>query len=240
MSSKGGARTVLVTGASRGIGAAVSRRLLAAGHTVVGLARTFEGEPADGRFHPERIDLADLQSLPDRLAALAKTYPAVDGLVLNAGRGRFGSLEEFSYAQIAELMDLNFTANAFVVRAFLPAMKRRGFGDLVFIGSEAALWGGRRGAVYSAGKAALRGFAQALRDECARAGVRVCVVNPGMVRTGFFAGLTFAPGADPANAIEPDEVAAAVLQVLALRPGVVVDEVNLSPLKKVLAFKNPL
>ncbi|MFO1350502.1 MAG: SDR family oxidoreductase [Gammaproteobacteria bacterium] len=231
------ARTVLVTGASRGIGQAISLLLLGQGHNVIGLARDFSRFGAYPRFHPGTIDLADLDALPARLGALAKDWPRVDALVLNAGQGRFGSLEEFSYGQIRALVDLNFTAQAFVTRAFLPLMKRHPPGDVLFIGSEAALWGGRRGAVYSASKAALRGFAQALRDECGRAGIRVSVINPGMVRTEFFAELPFAPGDDAANAILAEEVAATVGHVLASRPELVFDEINLSPLKKVLRFK---
>jgi NADP-dependent 3-hydroxy acid dehydrogenase YdfG len=232
------AKTILVTGASRGIGRAICRRLLEQQYQVVGIARDFAkfgGEHP--HFQPHVIDLAALDSLPQKLRELARQYPVIDGVICNAGRGQFGSLEEFSYAQIAALMDLNFTSQAYVARTFLPLMKRRKHGDLIFIGSEAALWGGRRGAVYSASKAALRGFAQALREECARRGVRVCVINPGMVRTEFFEQLAFAPGNDAVNAILPEEVAETVVQVLSYRESVVFDEINLSPLKKVLRFK---
>ena len=231
-------RTLLVTGASRGIGRAIAQSLLQSDQQVIGLARDFPTELSKQTlFQAEHIDLSELNALPDRLKDLCRRYPTVDGVILNAGRGQFGSLEEFSYEQIAALVGLNFTAQAFITRAFLPLLKRRGGGDLVFIGSEAALWGGRRGAVYSASKAALRGFAQALREECARSGVRVCVINPGMVRTGFFDDLAFQPGPDSTHAITTEDVAAAVLHVLQAPPGTVFDEINLSPLKKVLQFR---
>lgn len=228
-------RTVLVTGATSGIGRAVARRLLDGGHAVVGVGRDLSkagfSEPA---FDGVELDLADLDRLPERLEALAGRRPEVDALVLSAGRGDFGGLEEFSYARIRALVDLDFTAQAFVVRAFLPALKRRRRGDVIFIGSEAALAGGRRGAVYSACKFALRGFAQALRQECAKSGVRVAIVNPGMVATPFFDGLDFAPGPAAENALQPEEVAAAVAMILDARPEVVFDEINLSPLKRVV------
>jgi NADP-dependent 3-hydroxy acid dehydrogenase YdfG len=231
-------RTILVTGASSGIGRALCHLLLEQRHQVIGIARDFArfgGQPPN--FFAEAIDLGELETLPQKLKALIKRYPGIDAVICNAGRGQFGSLEEFSYEQITALMNLNFISQAFVTRAVLPEMKRQKHGDIIIIGSEAALWGGRRGAVYSASKAALRGFAQALRDECARSGVRVCIINPGMVRTGFFDSLAFAPGEDVANAILPEEVAEVVAQVLRFRDGVVVDEINLSPLKKVIAFK---
>jgi short-subunit dehydrogenase len=156
--------------------------------------------------------------------------------VCNAGQGRFGALEEFSYARIRGLMDLNFTSHAFLVRAFLPLLKKAGRGDLVFIGSEAALQGTQKGSLYCASKFALRGFAQALRQECPRAGLRVSIVNPGMVRTPFFDELDFAPGPDPANFVLPEDVAQAVSMILAARPGTVFDEINLSPQKRVIEF----
>lgn len=232
-------RKVVVTGASAGIGRAICLRLLQDGHRVVGLARDFRkfGSKKD-RFHPVEVDLSDLESLPGSLKELAREHDDVDALVCNAGRGQFGSLEEFSYRQIRSLVDLNFTSQAYVARAFLPRMKERRRGDILFMGSEAALSGGRRGAVYSASKSALRGFAQTLRDECARSRVRVCLINPGMVRTGFFDDLHFSPGDEDVNAVLPEEVADVVAMVLSSRPGTVFDEIDLSPLKKVLKFKN--
>ncbi|MGF1526684.1 MAG: SDR family NAD(P)-dependent oxidoreductase [Candidatus Competibacterales bacterium] len=231
-------RLILVTGARGGIGRAVVARLVAAGHRVIASSR----RPAPGtpQVIPWTVDLADIDALPAHLKELVAAHPEVDGVVCCAGRGQFGALEEFSPPQIRALMDLNFTAHALLVRALIPLFKGRGRGDVVFMGSEAALAGGRRGAVYSASKAALRGFAQALRDESAKAGVRVCTINPGMVRTPFFDGLSFAPGDDPANAVAPEDVAEAVALALEAMPGTVVDEINLSPLKKVVRFKGPV
>lgn len=230
-------RRILVTGASSGIGQAVAERLLAAGARVVGVARDFSRNPiARAGFDIEPLDLAELDMLPDRLRELLRRHPDIDGLVSCAGAGRFGSLEEFSFEQIRALLDLNLTAHIQVVRALLPQLKRRGAGDIVLLGSENALQGGPKGAVYAAAKAGLRGLAQSLRQECAASGVRVTLINPGLVRTAFFDELHFAPGEDPANYIEPADVAELIHTVLALRPGTVVDEINLSPLKKVLRF----
>lgn len=224
----------LVTGASAGIGRAIAQRLLAGGYRVVGLARRFPRPLESSRFEALAVDLSDLDALPGELDRLVASHDDVDVLILNAGRGEFGSLEELSYSQIRSLVALNFTSHAFVVRAFLPLLKRRGRGHLVFLGSEAALAGRRRGSVYCATKFALRGFAQALRDEGSRRGLRVTVVNPGMVDTDFFKDLDFAPGDSADNYILPHDVAEAVWLALSTRPGTVVDEINLSPLKRVV------
>jgi NADP-dependent 3-hydroxy acid dehydrogenase YdfG len=117
-------------------------------------------------------------------------------------------------------------------------MKKIRRGDLIIIGSEAALSGGRRGAVYSACKFALRGFAQSLRDECSNSGIRVCLINPGMVSTDFFKPLDFAPGTDSSQHLRPEDVAEAVRLVLKAHPGTVFDEINLNPLKQVIQFKS--
>jgi len=230
--------TVLVTGASSGIGKAIARRLLVEGHRVIGTSRSIARLDIEAeRFVPVEIDLSDVDCLPAALETLRQSHPNIDSIVANAGYGRFGSLEEFSPRQIRDMIDVNLTSHLLVARVFLPAMKRRGYGNLIFMGSEAALTGGRRGAVYSACKFALRGLAQSLRQECAASGVRVGIVNPGMVRSGFFDDLDFAPGEDQNNYVLPEDVAAAVSLMLAARDGTVFDEITLSPQKKAIQFK---
>lgn len=231
-------KTALITGASSGIGLAITRQLLKKQYTVIGLSRDFSKcNISDEHFIPVTIDFAMTDKLPDALTTLARQYTDVDSLICCAGKGHFGSLEEFSYPQIKQLMDLNFLSQAFVTRAFMPSLKKRGRGDIIYIGSEAALAGSRKGSIYCASKFALRGFAQALRDECSRNGIRVTMVNPGMVKTPFFDQLDFEHGADANNYIEPDDVANAVTMILQTRPETVFDEISLSPLKKVVQHK---
>ena len=233
-------KNIIVSGASSGIGRAISTRLLQQGYRVTGVARDFSKFPCDDqRFTPVCMDLSDLDELPARLDALVKKDTVIDGLICCAGSGRFGSLEEFSAPQIRQLLDLNLTSQLYLVRALLPGMKQRGSGNIVFMGSEAALAGGKRGAVYSAAKFGLRGLAQALRQECAASGLRVSIINPGMVQTEFFNELDFRPGEAPDNYILPDDVALAVQMILEARQGTVFDEINLSPQKKVVRFPKP-
>lgn len=232
-------QTFVVTGASSGIGREVCRTLLEGGYGVIGIARDPDRAAIENpHFERWNIDLSKLDTLPAHLNAIACKYPDVRGVIGCAAQGRFGSLEEFAYHQIRQLIDLNLTSQLFVARAFLPAMKRQRGGNLIFIGSETGLVGGRWGAVYSATKFALRGLVQSLRQECARSGVRICIINPGMVRTDFYADLWFGPGEREENYILPQDIAEAVRFVISLRPGTVVDEINLSPQKKVIRKKN--
>ena len=233
-------KTILVSGASSGIGRAVTTLLLEQGYRVTGLARDFSKFPChDKHFTAVPMDLSDLDKLPAQLDALLGKEPAIDGVVCCAGSGRFGSLEEFSYSQIRSLLDLNLTSQIYLVRALLPGMKQRNSGNIIFMGSEAALAGGKRGAIYSAAKFGLRGLAQALRQECAASGLRISIINPGMVKTGFFDELDFKPGDATDNYIMPEDVAGAVQLILESRPGTVFDEINLSPQKKVIRFPKP-
>jgi len=226
----------IVTGSSRGIGLAIARGIVGRGGLVVGLSRDaggLEGHPAF-RFLP--CDFSRLDALERMLKSLKKELGRLDGLILNAGYGRFGGLETFSAGQIRRLVDVNLTSQMLVTQALLPLLKRQQQGDVLLIGSEAARRGGRKGAVYAATKFALRGFAQSLREECAGAGVRVTLVNPGMVRSDFFAGQDFRPSSAAGCHLLPDDVADAVLFVLERRAGVCFDEIDLSPQKKVIEF----
>jgi short-subunit dehydrogenase len=233
-------RTVLVTGASSGIGRAVAQGLLQQGHFVIGVSRDCRKFTRQmDNFSAVQLDLSQLNELPQRIQQLQQAFPNINAVVFCAGIGRFGSLEEFSYLQIEALMNLNFTSQVYLTKALLPALKSKANSDLIYIGSEAALKGSRKGSIYCASKFALRGFTQALREECGKSNVRVCLINPGMVKTAFFESLTFEPGDHDSNSISPEDVSTAVSYVLESRYQIVIDEINLSPLNKVVKFKKP-
>jgi short-subunit dehydrogenase len=187
----------------------------------------------DPLIRPLRVDLVDLAGLESGLAPILDE-PAPEGVIVCHGQGDFGSLEQFSAARIRRLVDLHISATLMLCRLLVPRMKRAGSGTLILLGSEAALQGARRGVVYCATKFALRGMAQALREECAASGVRVGIINPGMVDTPFFDSLDFSPGEDPANRLEVEEVVDAICLMLDAPRNAVIDEINLSPLKKVI------
>ena len=228
--------TIIVTGASSGIGEAVSTQLLSNGYSVIGLARDFSKCSIQyPQFQSIEIDLSDIGELESELKSkLASVKGNIRALIANAGIGRMGYLEQLSVADIQQTMDTNFVSHAILTKLLLPALKSSDrTTDLVFIGSESAIKGGREGSIYCASKFALRGFAQALREECGKSGVRVSLINPGAVRSSFFNDLHFQPGDGDDNAIEPTEVAQVVADVISARPGTVFDEINLSPLNRV-------
>lgn len=230
---------VIVTGSSSGIGFAITNYLLAKGYTVIGISRSGSTDQFNHvNYVNVTLDLADIDALPEQLNKLSREYPDVFSIVFCAGRGQFGSLEEFSFGQIKSLMELNFLSQAYLARAYIPRFKRRNSGNLIFIGSESALKGSRQGAIYCASKFAIRGLAQALRDECSRNNIRVTIINPGMVNSAFFDSLDFEPGEDPENYLQPKDVAHTVGYILESRDLMNLDEINLSPMKHVVRKKN--
>lgn len=178
-------RSALVTGASGGVGAATAAALARAGCRLVLCGRDparLAAVAAEVGGCPLAADL----TTPEGLAAVASAGTEVDLLVLNAGGGWAGPLGQMPAQRVDELVALNLTAPLRLTRAVLPALARRGGGHLVFLASVAAL-GVAQEAVYSATKAGLRAFADAVRLEAAPDGVGVTTVLPGAVDTGFFA-----------------------------------------------------
>jgi len=227
---------ILVTGASSGIGLATSRLLLSNGYRVTGLSRRGNVEGLDdANFTTLSLDLADNNQIDTQIKQLLKTQ-GFDGLVHAAGYGQFGSIEQFSIKQIETAIQVNLTSALILCRALIPVFRRQATGHLIFIGSEAAHAAGRKGVLYSAAKFGLRGFCQALRDDCASDGIQVSLINPGMVRGPFFDDLDFAPGDLPANAIEPEQIADTILFMLENNDNIVFDDLQLSPRLKSINF----
>ncbi len=228
----------MVTGASSGIGRALCQRLLDDGYEVFGIARFLRQDPIKHPlFTAVSADLADLTAVDQTIKRILKSIDMLEGLVLCAGAGLFGQLEQLNEQAIRRLLDLNLASPILSARACVPTLKRQKYGLIVLLGSEAALQGSQQGTIYCATKFGLRGFAQALSKECARSGVRVTLVNPGMVNTEFYDELSFRPDDDSANAIETKTIVDTILGIINSAEGTVFDEVNLSPRKLGIHFK---
>ncbi len=207
-------KVALITGASRGIGAAIARSLAANG-VLLGLA----SRSGDDLGMPGVVALpADVRD-PDAMAAIAtataERFGHLDILVVNAGVGAYGPFLELSQEHLDEMIDVNVKGAIYTVRAALPHLLRSEAADIVTIASEA----GRRGlpneAVYCASKFAQVGLTSALDHELREPGVRCTSICPGGVATDFAMGRGRTPEMPQlAGMMRPEDVAEAVIFAL--------------------------
>jgi NAD(P)-dependent dehydrogenase (short-subunit alcohol dehydrogenase family) len=192
------AKVVVVTGASSGIGAACADLLARSGNLVYGSSRNPEFKPAG--YRALQMDVQDDESVERAIARVCEEAGGVDALINNAGCGLAGAAEDTSSAEAIRQMDVNFMGAFRVTRAVLPAMRQRGGGVIVNVSSLGGLFGLPFQSFYSASKFAIEGFTESLRHEVGRFGIRVVLVEPGDVRTGFTANRTFAQAAGASSA----------------------------------------
>lgn len=181
-------RTAVVTGAGTGIGASVARELAALGAQVVLTSRKRARleEVARGLHEAglEAVILAGDLRHPELLEELAAVAPRIDILVNNAAVfASYGPVEEVPLAEIDDVLEVDLRAVLRLVRFVLPAMKQRGWGRVINIGSVAGSLGAAGQVAYSTAKAGLEGLTRSVALECARAGVTCNLIEPGLIET---------------------------------------------------------
>ena len=205
-----------MTGASSGIGAATARALAAGGARLAAAGRN-ELALAELRHETGALTLpGDLLEAGTSRRTVEATVGALGGLdllVSNAGAGWYGSFEDMSAVEIDRMLDLNLRSCAHLVHASLPHLRRSG-GRVVLVGSIAGVVGVPGEAWYSATKAGLAGFADALRAELRPAGVGVTLVTPGVVATRFFDRRNRDYGRSRPRPVPPERLAAALVGAL--------------------------
>ena len=215
-------KLALVTGASRGIGAATAEALAAAGAHVILVARTASAlEEVEERIHAAGgnatiapLDLTDGESIGKLATAAASRWDKLDVLVLNAATlGSLTPVQDIDPKEYSRLLSLNLLANQALLAAFDPLLKRAKRADVVALtssvgGEPRAFWG-----AYGSSKAALETLLGAYADETAFTGrLRVHIVDPGATRTRMRA-LAF-PGEEPDSLKPPEAVAQAIVERL--------------------------
>lgn len=225
-------KVAVVTGASKGIGAAVARQLHARG-VRLGLGSRGGGDLGLEGVVALPTDVRDRAQVDALVAATVERFGGLDILVANAGVGAYGPLVELTYEHLDEMMDTNAKGTIYAAKAAVPHLLRRGGGDIVAVASEA----GRRGlpneAVYCASKFAQVGFVRALDHELRPHGIRCTNVCPGGVATDFALEAGRGRTEDVLGGMmSAEDVAAAVLFVLERPPGHRILEVAFRPMSE--------
>jgi 3-oxoacyl-[acyl-carrier protein] reductase len=184
---------VLVTGGSRGIGLAISRRLVAAGYHVIAVARQENDELKNaieeavrqgrGVLHFRAFDLNEVEVIPSFVKELRDEFGAIYGLVNNAGIGTEGLLATMHNSEIEALLRLNILAPVILTKYVVRHMMADGAGRIINMSSIIASTGYNGLSVYGATKAAAAGFTRSLAREVGKLGITVNAVAPGFIDT---------------------------------------------------------
>lgn len=228
----------VVTGAARGIGEAIAKKLASMGATVVLTARdesrlnqvVSEIKSGGARADIAAFDLRDETAIAEFASSHQQRHGRCDILVNNAGVGKIGSpLHQMSSEDWDTVMATNLRGPYLMIRAFAPMMISARRGHIVNISSLAGHNPLRNGAAYSASKWGLNGLTYSVAEELRDYGVRVSVIAPGSVNTGFGGG---GAGKDAGKKVQPDDVAHVVAMLVTQAPQSFVSEVLLRPTQK--------
>lgn len=225
----------IVTGASSGIGAAISARLCKMGYEVFGIGRSFGSsfaeqfpDAADNPlFHAVVCDLLDTEKMLKLVRGIA-AEAGVTLLVNNAGSAYYGLHEELSPKKIQEMVRTDLEVPMILSQQLLRGFKKNK-GCIVNIASVTAQQSNPHGCAYGAVKAGLVSFSRSLFDEARKYGVRVATVSPDMTKTELYRNADFTVGEETESYLLPQDVADAVAYIVEQREGVVVSEVTLRP-----------
>jgi NAD(P)-dependent dehydrogenase (short-subunit alcohol dehydrogenase family) len=238
-------RIALVTGASRGIGAAVALELAKADHHVIAVARTVGGleelddaiTAAGGSATLVPLDMKDSDGIARLALALNERYGKLDVLVGNAGvlttPSPLGHIEPKDWDNV---LTVNVTANWHLIRALDPLLQASAAGRAVFVTSAVAYMARPYFGLYAASKAALDALVRTYAAECATTNVRANLFSPGQTRTRMMA--TAFPGVDPQTLPTPEEVAKTMLPLCSPECGETGKIYSFRD-KRFLEFKNP-
>ena len=230
-------QVAVVTGAGRGIGAAIAQKLAELGATVMlcGRNRHSLGEAAKsiaktgGQCEVVPCDLTSLQSVEAAASKVEASFGRLDILVNNAGIGGFGGpLHQLPPDEWDQILNTNLRGVYYAVRAFAPLMIRARSGHIINISSLAGKNALPNGAAYAASKWGLNGLTYSLAEELRGHNIRVAVICPGSTNTE----LSPHEGKDPAKMLQPEDVAHAVEMLVTQSPQSFVSEILMRPTQK--------
>lgn len=230
-------KVAVVTGASRGIGAAIARALAAESMMVVAIGRDQAAltkiaagiANAGGRCEPAICDITQLEDVQAVSRHVESTFGRLDVLVNNAGVGSFrGPLHQLPPEDWERVINTNLRGVYYCIRCFADLIIRSGGGDIINISSLAGKNPLPNGAAYAASKWGLNGLSYSVAEELRGQNVRVSIICPGSVDTE----LSPHAGKDPHKMLQPDDVAHVVRMIVAQAPQSFASEILLRPAQK--------
>ncbi len=235
-------KTAIVTGASSGIGLAISKMLVKHGFVVYGFGRTFyESEDFNNNFksffHQVICDITDTKQLIAALNTIKKQH-RVGLLVNNAGVGFYGPHETLNTTKIQQMVRTNLEAPMIITNILLRDLQKTK-GIIVNVSSVTATKSNTHGCVYGATKAGLTSFSHSLFDEVRKTGIKVINIQPDMTKTNLYRNADFSEDEDILAHLEPKEVADMIEYIIDCRDGLVISDVTLKPqLHRIKKVKN--
>ena len=179
-----------VTGASKGLGLSLVKKLLSEGYRVAATSRNVESlieavKTETKNFLPLEVDLADEQSVEKAVKLTRETFGEINVVVNNAGYGIGGAIEELSREEIRQSFDVNVFATLNVIKKVMPILREQQSGHIINVSSIAGFAAASGWAIYAAAKFAVVGLSEVLAEDVQEFGVKVTVVEPGAFRTNF-------------------------------------------------------
>ena len=230
-------QVAVVTGAGRGIGAAIARQLASMGANTLLCGRTLKALEATasriaatgGKATAIACDVADLKSVEALAARIEQTFGRTDVLINNAGIGAFSApLHELTPDEWEKVLNTNLRGVYYCIRSFAPMMIRARTSHIVNIPSQAGKYALPNGAAYAASKWGLNGLTYSVAEELRVHGIRVAAVAPGSVNTE----LSPHTGKDASKMLKPEDVAHAVAMLVTQAPQSFASEILLRPTQK--------
>ncbi len=221
--------SAIITGASSGIGLAISKKLSTLGYEVFGFGRNFGKTEwkAEEYIHPITCDILDT----DKLCTCVKqimTQHQIRILVNNAGVGYYGLHEELNPNKIKKMVRTNLEVPMILTQQLLRHLKENA-GYIINVSSVTAGQSNPHGCVYGATKTGLANFSHSLFDESRKYGIKVVTIFPDMTQTNLYRNADFKEGDELESYLLPEDVAQAVEWILVQREGVIITDIALKP-----------
>lgn len=224
-------KSVLLTGATSGIGLAIGQRLAKEGYLVFGLGRNTEkaAEQAEG-FSLFSCDITDTSALLAMLKQLHEQLHAYPDIVIHsAGVAYYGLQETLSDAELKAIFRTNLEAPVLLTTHLLQPFKQRGYGHFIFLSSITAERTNPHGAAYGASKAALTSFANSLFEEVRKNGIKVTTIQPDMTQSSLYRNADFTT--EETACLFPEDIAEAVSFLLSQPEHLVTSKLTIQPQK---------